>query len=89
MPVNAKSLDITTIDTGDASPNLICSAVYARFECKDGTYSCQLVFARSRVVPEGTSIPRAELMAAAMNAATAFVVKKAFGPYHKGFHQVV
>ena len=53
VPVNAKNLDITTIDTGDASPSLICTAVYARFECKDGTFSCQLVFARSRVVPGG------------------------------------
>ena len=84
VPPNAKNLDITTIDTGDASPNLICTATYARFECKDGSYSCQLVFARSKVVPEGTSVPRAELMAAAMNAATGFVVKKAFGSYHKG-----
>ena len=34
-------------------------------------------------MPEGTSIPRAELIAAAMNAATAFTVQKAFGSYHK------
>ena len=50
---------------------------------KDGTFSCQLVFSRSKVVPEGTSIPRAELMAATMNAATGHTVKRAFGTYHR------
>ena len=83
VPPNAKNLDIITIDAGDASPSLICVAIYVRFECKDGTFSCQLVFARSKVVPEGTSVPRAELMAAAINAATGFTVMKAFGSYHK------
>ena len=83
VPSNAKSLEITTLDTGDASPQLICTATYARFECTDGTYSCQLVFARSKVVPEGTSVPRAELIAAVTNAATGFTVEKAFGSYHK------
>ena len=34
-------------------------------------------------MPEGTSIPRAELIAAAMNAATGFTVQKALGSYHK------
>ena len=85
VPLNAKNLDIITIDAGDASPSLICTAIYARFECKDGTFSCQLVFARSKVVPEGTSVPRAELMAAAINAATGFTVRKAFGSYHKRY----
>ena len=83
VPANAKSLEITTIDAGDASPHLICSATYARFECTDNTFSCQLIFARSKIVPEGTSIPRAELIAAAMNAATGFTVQKALGSYHK------
>ena len=83
VPDDAKNLDIVTIDTGDASSNLIGSAIYARFEHKDGSFSCQLVFARSRVLPEGISIPRAELMAADLNAATGYTVQKAFGTYHK------
>ena len=83
VPANAKKLDIFTLDTADASTRLICAAIYARFELKDGSYSCQLVFARSKIVPEGTTTPRAELMAAAMNAATGFTVQKAFGKYHK------
>ena len=83
IPVNAKNLEIETIGTGDVSSRLICVAIYARFEMKDGTFSCQLVFSRSKVVPEGTSIPEAELMAATMNAGTGHTVKRAFGKYHK------
>ena len=83
VPIDAKNLDIVTVDTGDASSSAICVAIYARFERKDGTFSCQLVFARSRVLPEGVSIPRAELMAAHMNAATGHTVKMAFGNLHK------
>ena len=83
VPHDAKNLDIVTIDTGDASDDLICAAIYARFEKKDGSYSCQLVFSRSKVLPEGTTTPRGELMAAVMNAATGYTVMKAFGNYHK------
>ena len=83
VPSNAKNLDIFTLDAGDASSSLICVAIYARFELRDGSFSCQLVFSRSKIVPEGTTIPRAEIMAAAMNAATGFTVQKAFGPFHK------
>ena len=72
-----------TLDTGDASSKLICTAIYARFERKAGTYSCQLVFARSKVLPEDVSTPRAELRAAHMNASTGHTVKKAFGDLHK------
>ena len=38
---------------------------------------------RSKVLPEGITIHRAELMAASMNAATGCTVKMAFGKYHK------
>ena len=64
------------IDTGDASSKLICEAIYAQFRRRDGTFSCQLVFARSKVLLEGISILRAELVAAGMNAATGHTVKK-------------
>ena len=83
VPCDAKYLNIFTLDTGDASSKLICAAIYARFERKCGSFSCQLVFSRSKVTPEGISIPRAELMAACMNGATGHTVKKAFGNYHK------
>ena len=32
VPYDAISLDINTIDTGDASHNLACAAIYARFK---------------------------------------------------------
>ena len=72
-----------TIDTGDASSKLIGTAIYARFERKDGSFSCQLGFSRSKILREGISVPRAELMAAHMNAATGHTVQKAFGDRHK------
>ena len=81
VPHNAKNLDIVTLDAGDASSKLSCCAIYARFEINDGSFSCQLVFARSKVLPEGITIPRAELMATSMNAGC--TVKKVFGKYHK------
>ena len=78
VPVDAKHLEIHTSDTGDASSKMIGVAIYARFEKKDSTFSCQLVFSRSKVVPDGFSIPRAELMAANLNAATGHIVRRAF-----------
>ena len=83
VPSDAKSLDIVTIDAADASASLICAAIYVRFEKKDGTFSCQLVFSRSKVLPEATTTPRGELMAATLNAATGHIVKRAFGDLHK------
>ena len=83
VPRDAKNLNTFTLGTGDASSKLICAAIYARFERKCGSFSCQLVFSRFKVRPEGISIPRAELMTACMNGATGHTVKKAFGNYHK------
>ena len=82
VPVDAVSLDMETIDLGDASDSLVCSAIYARFLRKNGEYSCQLIFARSKLVPKGMSIPRAELFAAHLNASTAHVVKLSLGERH-------
>ena len=84
VPSDAANLDIQTIDFGDASCKLLCAAIYARFQLRSGGYSCQLVFAKSRVVPEDTTMPRAELTAALLNARIGFVVQKSFGKYFKG-----
>ena len=65
---NAMNLDINTVDAADLSNKMSCIAMYARFLRGNGTYSCQLVFSRSKVVPDGVSQPRAELFAAALNA---------------------
>ena len=69
---------------GGASSSLICSAIYARFERNDGLFSCLLVFSWSKVLPEGISTPRAELIAAVLNATTGHTVQKAFETFHKG-----
>ena len=45
MPSDAVNLDIETIETADAGEELVCAVVYARFLCKDGSFSCQLIFA--------------------------------------------
>ena len=83
VPEDAVSLDIDTIELGDASDSLICAAVYARFLRKNGSYSCQLVFSRSKLVPPGMSIPRAELLAAHLNATIGHIVHLAFKDLHK------
>ena len=83
VPVDAVSLDIETIDIADASENLACSAIYARFKRQNGTYSCHMIFARSKILPENITVPRAELTAAHLNATTAHVVKLSLGPLHK------
>ena len=48
-----------------------------------GLYSCQILFARSNVVPKGLSVPRAELFAAVLNASTGHVVNSALGEFIK------
>ena len=53
VPEHAVNLDKNTIDTEDASNKIICIAIYARFLRRNGTYSCQLVFSRSKVGPDG------------------------------------
>ena len=74
VPEDAESLDIDTIDTGDATQVLACTAIYARFRRRTGDYSCQLIFARTKLVPEGMTQPRAELFAATMNASAGHIV---------------
>ena len=83
IPEDAVSLDIDTIDTGDASKSIACIAIYARLKRRNGEYSCQLVFGRSKLIENGTTQPRAELIAVMHNAHTGEVVRRAFGKYHK------
>ena len=82
VPDDAENLDIQTLDFGDASENIACAAIYVRFKRKNGLYSCQLIFARSRISEEPTQ-PRGELVAALLNAHTGRTVKQAFGDRHK------
>ena len=49
---DAVNMDINTLDFGDASPRMACIVIYARFLRKNGEYSCQLIFSRTRTVPK-------------------------------------
>ena len=83
VPEDAVSLDITSLDFGDASTRMACVAIYVRFKRPSG-YSSQLVLARSRILPENTTQPRAELSAAVLNTHTGEIMKKALYKHHKG-----
>ena len=83
IPHDADSLDIETLDFGDASQALVCAAIYVSFKRKNNSYSCQLIFARSRIVPDGYTQPRGELFAAFVNTHTGQIIKRAFGERHK------
>ena len=87
VPEDAVNLDVSTIGVGDASGELHCAAIYARFIRKNGSYSCQLIFSRSKLVPDGMSIPRAELLAellaAHLNVPIGHIVKLALSDFHK------
>ena len=79
VPEDAISLDIETIEISDASPQMACSAIYVRFQRKSGLFSCHLIFARTKIVPENMTLPRAELFAATLNATTGHIVKISLG----------
>ena len=77
IPSNAESIKMELIGAGDASKMIACSGCYVRFKCKDDSHSCQLMLAKSKIVPEGTSLPRAELLASTLNNHTTEIVKRA------------
>ena len=83
IPEDAVSLDMETLEMGDASLQMACSVVYVRIKRKNGKYSCQNVFAKTKIIPDGMSIPRAELVAAVLNSATGHIVKLSLGDYIK------
>ena len=85
IPIDAVNTDIETLEFGDSSDSLLCVAIYVRVKRTNGKYSCQLLFARTKLLPEGTTIPRGELAAAELNATTGFVVRKSLGEFHKAY----
>ena len=82
VPEDTIGLEISTIDCGDASMQISCAAIYARFQRRNSKFSCQLVFSCSKILPESLTQPRCELSAANLCAHTGEVVKRAFGKYH-------
>ena len=83
IPQDAESLDMETLDFGDASQNIICIAIYVRFKKRDGSFSCQLIFARSKLISEEFTQPRAELFAAMINSHSGHTIKQALKDKHK------
>ena len=83
LPEDAVNLEINTIDAADGSNKLACVAIYAKILRRNGTYSCELVFSRSKVVPDGLSQSKAELLATTLNTHTGEIVKRAFKNNHK------
>ena len=76
IPSNAESMNMELIGAGDASQKIACSGCYVRFKRKDGSYSCQLMLSKSKIVAEDTSLPRAELLASTLNTHTTEIVKR-------------
>ena len=77
VPKDAVSLNMEILGAGDASERMTCAACYVRFELKDGGCSCQLILAKTKIVPDGMTLPRAELLAAVLNVHICRVVKRA------------
>ena len=77
------SLDIQAINAADASQKLACVAIYTRCLKRYGTHSYQLIFCRSKLIPDGLSQPRAELFAATMNVNTGEILKRALPENHR------
>ena len=83
VPEDAVNFDINPVDAADTINKVACVAIYARYLRRNGAYSCQLVFSRSKVVPDGLSQPRAELLAATLNTHTVKIGKRVFQDNHK------
>ena len=71
-------LDMEFIEVADASQSLICAGIYVRFKRTCGTYSCELVVGKSKIVPDGMSVPRGELYGGEINSVLGGVVMRAF-----------
>ena len=82
IPFDAVNTDIDILCFGDASKSLLCVAIYARFRKKGGGFSCQLIFARSRLIPDGMTQPRAELYAALVNTHSSEIVSRSLYRFH-------
>ena len=76
VPADASSLDVELISAGDASQRMACACCYIRFKRKNNTYSCQLILAKTKLVPEDATLPRAELLAATVNIHISQIAKK-------------
>ena len=51
---------------------------------RNGSYSCQLIFSRSKIITDNLSQPRAELLTATKNAHTGEIIRRSLQSNHKG-----
>ena len=79
IPHDAANLQVSTIDMSDATCSIACVAIYARVLRKNGEYSCQLIFGRSKILPDGTTQPKGELVGMRLNAQSGYVIQRSFG----------
>ena len=54
VPEDAVNLNLEVLEMADASEKLACVAIYGRFRLKSGSFSCQLLFAKSKLIPTRT-----------------------------------
>ena len=76
IPTDYASNEVEFIGCGDASQNIVCAVCYIRTLKTDGTYSCQIVLSKTKLVPKGMTLPRAELFAAILNVHIVEIVKR-------------
>lgn len=74
IPPDAASLDLSLIVSSDASKSIAVASVHTRVLLTSGSYYCQLLTAKSKIVRYDT-IPRGELRAAVMSSSLAHTVK--------------
>ena len=77
---DAASKDLEIIVCSDASQAIAAACVYGRVKLKDGSFDCNLLMAKSKVVTKCT-IPRAELRAATLASSLALVTRQNLGKY--------
>ena len=84
IPSDAANLNVFTINMSDATCNIACVAIYARVLRKNGEYSSQLVFGRSKILSDGTTQPKGELVAGKLNSQSGYVIQRSFGERFDG-----
>jgi len=78
IPADALNTQVQLIISVDASQDICVAAAHSRILLKDGSYECQLVMAKTKIVSSIT-IPKAELKGALTGAVISHIVKQNLG----------
>ena len=78
IPPDAMNTKVEIIVSVDASEHIAIAVVHSRVLLKDGSYFCQLVAAKSKLVSDLT-IPKAELKGAVVGSILSHIVKQNLG----------